>query len=123
MPNEINITAGLSAYKASVMSSAIGRSISGAQFTMTGSRWSEGTISVPTSATAIPLAGVTAPHWAWFKNLDPTNYVQLMNGASGAVFGRLYPGEACPFPLDNGSTPYAIANTGAVLLEYLILQY
>ncbi len=124
MANEITITASLAAFKAAIMSSAIGRAVSGLSFTMNGNdSIQKASFSVATSATLIPLGGIAAPHWAWFRNLDATNYVQLQNGVSGAVFARLYPGEFFLGPLDNGSTPYAIANTAPILLEYLILAY
>lgn len=123
MANEVSLTFSLGAYKALAMSSAIGRSRTGLLFTMNGLTYIEGTLSILTSATLIPLGGVTAPHWAFFANLDATNFIRLRNGAAGADLGRLYPGEACPFPLDNACAPYAIADTAACYLEYLILQY
>lgn len=120
--NEITVTASLSAYKASVMSSAIGRSTVGATFTMTGNPYVEATISVATSATVIPLGQVTQPHWAYFKNLDAANYLTIRNGSGGADLVKLLAGEAAFVPLLDTSAPYAVANTGACLMEYLILS-
>lgn len=120
--NEIYLTASLSAYKASVMSSAIGRSITGATFTMTGNPYVEGSISVGITATLIPLAQVTAPHWSYFKNMDSTNYLTIRNGASGADLLKLLPGEAAFVPLLDTAAPYAIANTSPCQMEYLILS-
>lgn len=123
MANEITVTAALSVYKSSVMSSTVGRSVDGATFTMTGSPFiGPTTISVGTSAEAIPLAEVTQPHWAWFKNLDATNFVEIRNGSGGADLIRLYPGEACAVPLAIDATPYAIADTAACLMEYAIFS-
>ncbi len=122
MANEITVSAGLTVYKSSVMSSAVGRSVVDATFTMTGNPYVQGVISVGTSAEAIPLGEVTQPHWAWFKNLDATNYLTIRNGASGADLLRLYPGELCPVPLDITATPYAVADTAACLLEYAIFS-
>lgn len=120
--NEITVTASLSAFKAAVMSSAIGRSITGATFTMTGSFYTEGSISVGITATLIPLGQVTTPHWAYFKNMDSANYLTIRNGASGADLLKLLPGEAAFVPLLDTSVPYAIANTAPCILEYLILS-
>lgn len=122
MANEITLTASLSAYKASVMSSAIGRSITGATFTMTGSPYILSEVSVAITATLIPLGAVTAPHWAYFKNLDATNFLKIRNGATGADLAKLLPGEVAFVPLNDAAVPYAIADTGACLLEYLILS-
>ena len=83
---------------------------------------------VLTSATLIPLGGLTNPHWSIWQNLDPTNYVTIFNGASGAVLARLLGASAgagpygdCAFiPLDPGCVPYAQANTASVMITYLI---
>jgi hypothetical protein len=104
------------------MSSAIARAVTALQFTMTGNLLVEGVVSIATTATAFGLGGVTQPHWAWFKNLDAANYVQLQNGASGAVFARLVAGEVAIVPLDPSMVPYGIANTAAVLVEYMIFS-
>lgn len=105
------------------MSSAISRAQLAQMFTMAGNCLSEGTILVPTSPVAIPLGQVTQPHWSWFFNLDPTNYVNIGEGSTGAYFCTLYPGEFALVPWNSvGNLPYAVANTAAVLLEYLILS-
>ena len=122
MANEITLTSSLSAFKAAIMSAAVGRSVSGAQFTMTGNFYVEGTISVATSATVIPLGQVTAPHWAYFHNLDATNYLTIRNGSGGTDLLKLLAGEYAFVPLLDTSAPYAIADTAACLLEYLILS-
>lgn len=122
MANEIALTASLTAFKASVMQSAVARFVSNLLVTMTGNYWIEGMIQVATGGTAIPLGQVTQPHWSFWINHDATNYVTLFNGVSGAVFARLLPGEPAFVPLDPSSTPYAQANTAAINLEYLILS-
>lgn len=122
MANEITFSGSLSAYKATAMSSAIGRSIASVLFTMTGTYTVEGTILVATSATVIPLAAVTAPHWSAFHNLDATNFVKIRNGASGADVPKLLAGEWAFFPWLDTAVPYAIADTAACLLEYLIIS-
>ena len=104
------------------MSSAFSRAITGLLRNMGGNFLIYDTISCPTSAQAIPLGQVTQPHWAVFYNLDPTNYIQLQNGASGAVFGRLIAGDITPFCLDPTCVPFTVANTGACLLEYAIFS-
>jgi hypothetical protein len=120
--NEITVTASLSAYKASVMSSAIGRSVTGLTFTMTGSFYIEGVVSVGITATLIPLGGVTAPHWGYFINKDSTNYLTIRNGATGADVGQLFPGEPAYIPLLSTGVYYAVANTAPCLLEYMVLS-
>ncbi len=121
MANEISVTASLSVNKPSIMSIAIGRAVTGLVFNMTANFYSEGTISVGTSATVIPLGQVSTPHWTFFKNVDPTNFITIRNGAGGADLLKLLPGEIAICPLLDGSVPYAVANTAAALLEYLIV--
>jgi hypothetical protein len=122
LANEISFTSSLTVNKPSIMSSAIARSVNNLLFSMNGNFTVEGTISVGTSATAIPLGQVTQPHWAFFNNLDPTNFLTLFNGVSGAVFAQLYAGECAFVPLAIACVPYALANTNPILLEYLIVS-
>jgi len=121
MANEITLTASLSCNKPSIMGSATARSIASLLRSMTGTTYIQDTMLVPTSATVVALGGVTNPHWSFFMNLDATNYLQLQNGASGAVFLRLAAGDFFLGPLDQACVPYAIANTAACQMEYLIL--
>ncbi len=120
MANEISVTASLSVYKSSVMSAAVGRSITDALFTMTGSAWIESILDVLTSATVIPLGGVATPHWAYFKNLDASNFIKIRNGASGADLLKLKAGECAFCPLLDSAVPYAIADTATCKMEYVI---
>lgn len=122
MANEITFTASLSFNKAGVTETAVSRSVAALLFNVTGSAYAQGTLSVATSATAIPLGGVTAPHWAYFLNQDATNFLKIRNGAAGADLLKLKPGECAFCPLYDSATPYAIADTAACLLEYLLIQ-
>lgn len=77
--------------------------------------------SIGVSEEAIVLGEVTSPGWAFFINRDPTNFIELRVATSGAKFAKLLPGEFCLVRLGSGAqVPYAIADTGACLLEYLI---
>lgn len=90
----------------------------------TGAKKVENQVSVATSATAIPLGSVTSPGWAWFKNMDATNFLVIHDGATkaGHTIARLYPGKEFVVPLDPTCVPYATADTGACLLDYCIAQ-
>lgn len=123
MANEYTLTLSLTANRPASMSSAISRALTGL-LRNSGGAASVGPqpVLIGTSATAFPLANVATPYYAWFYNLDTNNYVQLQNGASGAVFARLRPGDACIIPLDPACVPYGVANTAAVEVEYWILS-
>jgi hypothetical protein len=121
MANEITINASLSFSKAGVTINPVGATFTNLQFNVAGLNYVENVLSVGTSATVIPLGSVTAPHFAVFQNMDPTNYLTIFNGASGAVLARLRAGEPALIPLDPAAVPYATANTAACVLSYLII--
>jgi hypothetical protein len=118
--NELTVTGSLSGNKVAAMIDAVADSFVGLQFTMTSNYYSKGTILVATGGTAIPLGQVTTPHWAIFKNLDPTNFIRLANGSGGAKLPKMLAGEPALFPLDDTSTPYAFADTASCLMAFLI---
>lgn len=58
------------------------------------------------------------------RNLDSTNFVEIGKDVAAAFqsFTSLKPGEAQTFRFAAGVVPYAQADTGAVDLEYMILE-
>lgn len=122
MANEISFSAAISFFKAAVMNETVGKTITAAQFTVAGSYFNQGQVLVLTTATVIPLGQVTAPHWAFFKNMDPTNFIKIRNGASGADLLKLKPGEPAFCPLLDSAVPYAIADTASAILEFMIIS-
>ena len=80
--------------------------------------------SIGTSEEAIGLGELSAPlGWALFINRDTTNYLEIRSGsgASNDVI-RLNAGEFALFRFGSDVTaPYAIANTAACVLEYMIV--
>lgn len=72
---------------------------------------------------AINLGEVTAPGWFIAINRDLTNFVELRVATGGAKFAKLKPGEFCLLRLGSGAqVPFALADTGAVQLEYAIIS-
>ncbi len=122
MANEIKMTASLSCYKSSIMTSAIGRSRPELLANMSGNVFSEGTMLVGTGATLIPMGQVTAPHWCWFHNLDQDNVITIRNGLLGADLIGLLAGEESPVPILLTAVLYAVAQVAPCYLEYLILS-
>jgi hypothetical protein len=70
---------------------------------------------------AIAMGDVATAGWAWFENLDDTNYVELgvVVSATFYPFAKLKAGEGFPLRLGT-NTPYAKADTAAVKLKYEI---
>jgi hypothetical protein len=79
--------------------------------------------NVGTSEETLDLGNVTTAGWAFFKNLDDTNFVHIGPDASGIQnFIKLKAGEACgPIPLAT-TTIKAKADTAAVELEYIVYE-
>lgn len=77
---------------------------------------------------AIVLGEITAPGWSIFKNMDPTNYVDIKVATAGAIFARLdaatsaaTKGGIALLKLGSGAqAPFAIANSAPCKIVYLI---
>lgn len=95
--------------------------------TMSGSAYSANVQTVPTTAAGTALviaAGVSTLGWAWFKNLDAANYIEIGTQSGGTTFlpfARLNAGEACLLRLAQGITVFAKANTASVNLEHYVV--
>jgi hypothetical protein len=79
---------------------------------------------IGTSAETVVTGDVATLGWAYFRNLDLTNYVDIGPDSTGIVgFLRLKAGEtAGPFRLKPGITIKAQANTGNVKLQVFVLE-
>lgn len=93
------------------------------EITVSGDDYIAGTESVGTTEEALEMGDVGTAGWAYFKNIDATNYVELGIVGSGTFypFAKLKAGESCVLRLGT-STPYAKANTAACRLEYKIYE-
>lgn len=79
--------------------------------------------SIGTSEEAIYMgADIGTPGLAIFKNLDTTNYVSIRRATGEGAFMRIYPGKYAIIPYLAATAPYAIADTAACRLEYLIVE-
>lgn len=67
-------------------------------------------------------ADLATKGWATFRNLDPTNFVELGLEVSAAfyAFAKLLPGEECVFPI--GGTLFAKADTAPCDLEVVAVE-
>lgn len=72
---------------------------------------------------AINLGEVSSLGWAIFVNRDATNFIELRTGTGATKFAKLKAGEFCVFRFGSGITaPYAIADTAACQMEYIIIS-
>lgn len=97
------------------------------QFDMSGTDYSAGVQSIPTTAggTAVAVAAAVGTYgYAHFTNLDSSNYVDLGVQVSGTFypFMRVMPGKTSPPILLSmaAGALYALAHTAAVELEVFV---
>jgi len=92
-------------------------------FSVAGSEFMQGSQTIPTTAggTALNLGNVTNPGFTVIKNLDPTNYIQVMSAVSGDILHKILPGMAVAFYFDASHTaPAVIAHTASCQIEYIV---
>ncbi len=126
MASEITVVASLAYVNYPVNINPVGLTIQAPGiFSITGADFTQATMSVPTTSggTAIPIGSIGTLGWYMIKNTDSSNYVEIYNAVSGTKFLRLNAGEvALGRFAQSVVAPAAIANTGAVVIEYLFLE-
>lgn len=125
MSNELSVTASLQYTNSAKNIASKSLAVQASLFSISGTNYSAGTQSVPTTAggTAIPVSNLASLGWAMFKNNDPTNYVDILTAVGGTAFARLQPGEILLMRINPAITaPAALAHTAAVEMEYLICE-
>lgn len=124
MADEINYSLSIQFDKGNI---SIKREAQRQSVSVAGDAYSAQVQSIPTTAggTAVAIASaVGTKGYAFFRNLDATNFVTLGvhdGSANYFAFAKLKPGEAGMIRLAS-STIYALADTGAVLLEAIIIE-
>ena len=79
-------------------------------------------IGTAAAGEALGLGDLVSIGFAVFKNLDDTNFVEVGRSITGSfeAFIKLKPGESCIFRFASGTAPYALADTAACELMYVI---
>lgn len=80
--------------------------------------------TIGTSVEALAIGDITSPRWLWVRNLDTTNYVKIRSGSGGSDFLRIEAGQDTPgiIPIEPTMTLYAIANSAAVTIDFIVLS-
>lgn len=83
-----------------------------------------GVVNVGTSEEDLAHAELSVPGYAFFRNLDTTNYVTIGPKSGGAMVPliKLKAGEVALMRLAPSVTIRAAANTAAIKLQMLILE-
>lgn len=96
------------------------------QVNQSGTTAAGGSQSIPTTAagTAVSVGSVSTLGYAYFRNVDTTNFVEIGVQVGGTFYPlmRLNAGEAAITRLSQSTTVYARANNLAVNLQYYILS-
>jgi len=123
MANAISLTAAavLTHDGVEVLNKAIASDL---EFTVSGDGLIWHSQQIGTSEEAIDLGGLSTLGWAFFINVDPTNFIELRTGTGGTKFAKLQAnGGFALLRLGSGITaPYAIADTAACWMRYAIVE-
>jgi hypothetical protein len=113
MADELTASAYLSLNKSGV---TLPLSIPSATFDVSGTALIAGRPSIGfAAAEALAMGEVSAPGWAYMRNVSATNFVEL------TLTIHLEPGEWFVGPISTAA-PEAQADTGAVVLDYAIFS-
>lgn len=118
MADEVTVTTSLQFAKGNV---DLTLSDAAKTFDVTGTRYVRGVQAVGTSEEALDMGDISDPGWAYFRNLDASNYVEIFAATGETACIRLNAGESCCFRLV-ATAPFVQADTSSVDLEYMIVQ-
>ena len=119
MANEVTVSASVRFRKGKVN---VELPKAGLQFDVAGSKFVNRVQTIGTSEEAIGLGDVGTVGWFIGVNNDKTNYLEIRPNTGVADLIRMEPGEPALFRLAQDAVPYAIANTAACDLEYVLIE-
>ena len=121
MANEITVLASLSCLNGNLNIRKESGAIRVNQTTAGGGQ--PGTISATTTDTAITISGVSAPKWAYFRNIG-SNPVKIGPTSGGAIVSmvQLAAGEPAVLPLVPSVALRCQTTTGTTTLEIVTLE-
>jgi hypothetical protein len=119
MANEAQVTAILTFAKGNI--AQFQRGTSAQNVNVSGTKFIHNVMTVPTTKTALALGSVGTPGYCYMRNQDSTNFVTIYPDNTGNAVIKLKAGECAVFRLGT-TTPYALADTASVALEYYIVE-
>ena len=117
MADELTVTAGLAYSKSGVALQMSGTD----KVTVSANFVMRIIYTVTTAGGALPLGGIAAPGYFLMQNRDATNFILISNSGDPSLI-KLKAGEYALLRFNTGVTPYAIADTGDVDVEYFLLS-
>lgn len=121
MANEITVTASINVAKGNFSRRIAPGALT---FDQAAQGQAGGVLEIGTSEESITLTDLGTLGWAYFRNLDTSNYVTWGPDSTGMVaVGRMEAGEtAGPFRLEPGITLKMQANTAACNVEVIVFE-
>lgn len=118
MANELTISASLKFVKGNTN---VSFAKSGVRLDVTGKNYTSKSQTIGTTEEAISLGDVATPGYILIYNQDTTNFVSVRSGTGAANLIKIPPGGIALFNCQ-ASAPFAIADTAAVDIEYLLIE-
>lgn len=101
-------------------SDAFSRGVTSLARTGTGDNFQITQQDVGTSTEAIALGDVAVGGWVLYRNLGPTNFVELYAATGETAFAKLAVGDICLMKSSAAATaPHAKADTAGIKLEVI----
>lgn len=120
MANELTLSVEF-AYAKGVVSKEV--KVANLRVTVTGTKLVDQVQNIGTSEEAIDIGDVSPGGYMFARNLDSTNFISIRQATAASDLVRLDPGECALFRLDDDATaPFAIADTAACDLEFILLS-
>jgi hypothetical protein len=117
MANELTLSGSIKFAKSNVED---GMAKGGLQVDVTGSKCTHMVQAIGTSEEAIDIGDIGTSGYMFVVNRDTTNYVSIRPGTGTANCIKLKAGEFALFRIE--TAPWAIANTAACNIEFLIVE-
>lgn len=99
----------------------VARSKTGVQIDVSGTDYVTGTQTIATTEEALNKGDITTIGWVFITNKDTTNYVTYRAATGGADCVKIKAGETVSFRAAS-NTPYMIANTASVEIDYVLIE-
>lgn len=118
MADELTLSGSLSFLKNGVK---VALDLSTLEFDVSGDDYIHATQTIGTSEEALGIGDLGTLGWALIVNRDDTNFVEVRPGTGVADLIKIKAGEFALFRFTM-NTPYMIADTASVLIEYVIIE-
>lgn len=119
MANELRLQLSFNFRKSSI---SAGMNPGALLVTVTGDGATTRILPVAITGTSLDLGGITTPGWLVGFNADAANFVTIAPNNADAALVKVNAGEWFLFRVEPTATPYLVADTAPVDIEYTLLE-